>query len=87
MYPLAKDKLRETEKRIRLSEIDLTKYLCQDCNEYYEVYIPLLLNGVPIFGNAGIKNKMKKLIQKIKFFLCFSITEYNQKLRRGKYYK
>lgn len=48
MYPLVKDKLKETEKRIRLSEIDLTKYLCQECNEYYEVYIPLLLNGLPI---------------------------------------
>lgn len=48
MYPLVKEKLKETERKIRQSDFALTTYQCGVCNEYYDVFIPLISNGLPI---------------------------------------
>lgn len=65
MYPLVKDKLKETEKRIRknIYESNSIFYICQKCcQEYYGVLRPMILNSLPICPECWDKKQNEKTI-------------------------
>lgn len=62
MYPLVKDKLRETEKRINEIKFYGTTYQCQDCGEFFESNLPYRLNGVPICDECWNKKEFERVI-------------------------